>query len=420
MRLVNSTYRAAAFLVIAIFLIDVAAAQTLQGRSGNWQYSSMSDADASGATELVLSGLVGNVTVKGSNTTRISITESFTLTSDSESDARRDAEAAKITVVRSGNRMELRYSRPEIRLRGSSYEVVIPASMQVNLDVTSGNLIVSEINSSVRLDTGSGNVNILNVSGPVEIRSGAGNITLENVSSEIEVNTGAGNVLARKLRSDLAVTSGGGNAEITDVVGDIKIVTAGGEVFVEDIQGKAELYTSGGNITARAIGGSLEASTSGGEIEVSDVEGVSYLRTYGGGVRANNMAASIRAESSAGDIRLTGLRGSFQVLSEVGNIFVQMDSASFMSSGGATIEGRFGNVTLVLPVQMKGRVLASVSDNGSVLFKNPGPQVKILKERATSRSDEVRRAEYEVGSGGGQISVTTRSGNIEISQTGAK
>ncbi len=410
------TYRLLAFVLVLITLCAPGVrAQTIEGSAGNWRSVTQHDADVSGAKELHVNRVQGNITLKGGNTSRISIIERLTMNSKTEIQAQNGASSAKLKIVRSGNVIELTSSDQNSLLRGASYEITLPAAMRVLIDVPSGNLVVSDLQNQVHLDTGSGNVEVGNVTGPVEIRSGSGNILLNNIRSTIVVNTSAGNVTATTIKSTLSVTTGGGNVEVADASGDVSLTTAGGSVVVRKIGGNARVFTSGGDISAQKIQGKLDASTSGGNIDLVDIVGRTSVSTSGGSIEGRNLSSWISAETSAGDVRLVGVRDGFQVIAEVGNVYVELEDARFLSRIDASIEGRFGNVTLILPESMNGQVSAVVSENGSVEFKNPGSRVEIIRERPSTQGDTLRRADYKIGSGGGRIATSTTSGRINIS-----
>lgn len=407
-------------LIVVILFIGVGAfqdlqAQTVEGRSGNWRSVVQHDADASGAEELRVDQIVGNVTVKGAQTSRITIIERLSLSSDTENQARTVASSSKLVVLRTGSSIELSSSDKNYPVRGASYEITVPLAMQVYIDVSSGNVLVSDVQNLIHLDTGSGNLSVRNVVGPVEMRSGAGNVNGDTIQKEAVLNTGAGNVTVKATKSKLTVTSGGGNVFVEGAAGSVILTTAGGNVNVNKIDGNARLFTSGGDISAHDVQGSLSASTSGGEIDMSNMAGTVDVSTSGGNIEGRNFAGWINAETNAGDVRLTGVRNGFNLISEVGNVHVEMEDSRFLSAASASIEARFGNVTLVVPHNMNGQISAMVFESGSVEFKNPGSTVETIRERPSSKGESLRRAEYKLGSGGGRIALSTRSGRIDLS-----
>ncbi|MDA1028614.1 MAG: hypothetical protein O3B41_06125 [Bacteroidetes bacterium] len=405
----------AVILLIGVGAVQELHAQTVEGRSGNWRSVVQHDADASGAKELRVDHIVGNVTVKGAQTSRITIIERLSLTSDSENQARTAASSSKLVVLRTGNTIELSSSDKTYPVRGASYEITVPFALRIYVDISSGNVLVSGVQNVIHLETGSGNLDVKNVVGPVEMRSGAGNVNGDTIQKETVLNTGAGNVTVRATKSTLTVTSGGGNVSIEEATGNVSLTTAGGNVNINKIGGDARLFTSGGDISAQDVRGSLSASTSGGEIDMSNMSGSVDVSTSGGSIKGRNFAGWINAETNAGDVRLTGVRNGFNLISEVGNVHVELEDSKFLATGNASIDGRYGNVTLVVPRNMNGLISAMVFESGSVEFKNPGSAVETIRERPSSKGESLRRAEYKLGSGGGRIALSTRSGRIDLS-----
>lgn len=406
-------------LVVILFIgvgdIQDLQAQTIEGRSGNWRSVVQHDADASGAKELRVDQIVGNVTVRGAQTSKITIIERLTLSSDTENQARTVASSSKLVVLRSGNTIEVSYSDKNYPVRGASYEITVPFALQVYVDVSSGNVLVSDVQNRIHLDTGSGNLGVKNVVGPVEMRSGAGNLNGDTIQKEAVLNTGAGNVNVKATKSTLTVTTGGGSVFIKGASGSVILTTAGGNVNINKIGGNARLFTSGGDISAHDVQGNLSAATSGGEIDMSNLAGTVDVSSSGGSIKGHNFAGWINAETNAGDVRLIGVKNGFNLISEVGNVHVELEDSRFLATGNASIEGRFGNVTLVVPRNMNGHISAMVFENGSVEFKKGGSVVETIRERPSSKGESLRRAEYKLGSGGGRIALSTRSGRIDLS-----
>jgi len=389
----KKNHRITLFVVlVGLFGVQEMSAQTIEGRAGNWRSVVQHDSDASGAVELLIHNVLGNITVKGAKTSRITVNERLSLNSGTENQARTSAAQSKMEFRRSGSSIELSKGDQASPIRGAWYEITIPETMRVFVDVSSGNMVVSDLQGLVHLDTGSGNVDVKNVLGPLEIRSGAGNVTLDTIRKSSLVNTGGGNVTASATRSSLTVTTGGGNVEISDATGDVSLTTAGGSLTINKIGGNARLFTSGGDISARDVKGSLGASTSGGRIDMANIVGEVDASTSGGSIEGSQFSSWINADTNAGDIRLTGVRNGFNLIAEVGNVYVELEDARFLSAGDASIEGRFGNVTLIVPAAMNGQISALVFESGSIGFKNPGRAVETIRERPSAKGESLRRA----------------------------
>ena len=406
-------------LAFSFWLLLISApvqAQRFEGSPGNWRLTTQHETDAQGATDFLIRNVVGQIVVKGTNGSRISVVEKITSQASSEPVGFQGNRKAALSFVRTGNTIEfVRLGEDEGRYT-AVYEVSMPARLMVHVDIASGNVEVAEVQAGVRIETGAGNVGVKNVQGRTSIRSGSGNIELLGLKQFASIHTGAGNVTAIDLGSGIDVTTGGGNVTARGIQGNLKVVTAGGALRATDISGDAILFTSGGNITANRIQARLEASSSGGEIEALDIGGRTVLSTNGGGIRAENISGTIRAETMAGDVVLKNMKNAFEIIAEVGNVTVFLNEASFLNSKDASIEGGYGNITIQLPKEINGSISATVTESGSVVFNSPGSGAQITRERATSRGEQVRRASYSFGRGDGRISVSTQSGQITISQ----
>ena len=406
-------------LALAIWLFSLAPtvhAQRIEGSAGNWRLTTQHDTDAQGASDFLIRSVIGQIIVKGTNGSRISVVEKITYHANSEPVGLQRNRKGALSFVRSGNTIELVRLGEDEATHTAVYEVSVPARLLVHVDIASGNVEVADVQAEVQIETGAGNVGLKNIQDRVSVRSGSGNIELSGVHQFASIHTGAGNVTALDLKSGIDVTTGGGNVTTRGVRGNVKVVTAGGALIVSDVSGNAILFTSGGNISATRVLGRLEASSSGGEIEALDIGGRTELSTNGGGIRAENISGSFRAETMAGDVVLKKMKFAFDIIAEVGNVSVFLDDASFLNSKDASIEGGYGNISIQLPKDVNGSISAIVTESGSVVFNSPGSGAQITRERPSLRGEQVRKASYSFGQGGGRISVSTRSGQITISQ----
>ena len=403
-------------LSFSLFSVSTVKGQRIEGTPGNWNLKTSHDADAKGATEFVVRNLVGQIRITGTDGSRISIVEVIKSQSKNEPLSLQSGRKEALSLVREGTVVRLTGSDERNATYSTSYEIGIPSNLAVRVDVSSGNIEVVSVQSDVRIETGAGNVGMNQISGSVSLRSGSGNITVTEMGGSVVIHTGAGNVSATKINANLNVTTGGGNVTTRTIEGNVRVVTAGGALTATDVKGNTTLFTSGGNIVASNLGGSLEASTSGGEIEVSYVEGRAEVSSNGGGIRASNILGSFRAETMAGDVVLSDIRNSFEIRAEVGNVSVSLADATFLATKDASIDGGYGNITIQLPKEMNGSISAVVTESGSVVYNGAGMGAQLTRERPTVRGEQIRRATYTFGQGGGRISVSTRSGRITISE----
>lgn len=363
--------------------------------------------EARGVTSVRISKLVGDFVIQATDTQKVTVVEKRRLSGGGQSSQN------QIAVQRNGNLIDITSPNGTVG-RGSSFVVTIPFSVALSVDLYNGNIDVMDVKKDVEVNTGSGNISVARLGAQVDLRTGSGNIVLNDVSGTSTVNSGAGNVSATNIRSALMITTGGGNVDIDQVLGALRVITAGGNLGIRKVTGSSQLFTSGGNIAAVEMKGEIDASTSGGDIIFSDISGSIQASTNGGNIKATRLSSYIRAHTIAGNIQLSDVSGGFDVISEVGDVTIDVSNSRFLSNQNASIESNFGNVRLRIPSSMNGLISAQVSGNGSIEFKNPGSNVKVLSNRSTEGRDQVKRAEYQVGNGGGRISLGARTGKIEI------
>jgi len=371
--------------------------------------------DAQGATTLTIHRMNGNVLIQAKDTQSVTVVEKRNATSGT---SRKPSANEYLSIQRRGVQIEITSSGEGFR-PDAQYVVTMPISLALSVDLYAGNVDALDVQGDVDINSGAGNLSVTRIGARVDLRTGSGNVVLKDIVGAATVNSGAGNVTATHLKSSFTGTTGGGNIDVDDVMGQVKIVTAGGNLGLRNVTGNAQVFSSGGSITALSMKGQLDASTSGGNIQLTDISGETRASTNGGDIRATKISSFIRAETMAGNINMSEVSGGFDVLSEVGDVTIDISDTRFLNKRDASIDSNFGNIRVRIPRSMNGIIFAQVAGNGSIEFKNPGEVAKELTDRNSGdRSSKsvgsVKRSEYQIGTGGGRISLGARNGKIQI------
>ncbi|MBI3967002.1 MAG: DUF4097 family beta strand repeat protein [Chloroflexi bacterium] len=134
------------------------------------------------------------------------------------------------------------------------YVVEIPANVNVEAQIGSGDVELASLAGALRIQVGSGDASLTNVSGPVEIHTWFGDVILANVSGELRVVTGSGSLRGAGLTNARELHTGSGD-----------IVVSG--TFKED----GRIQTGSGNVTVRfapASSARLDVATASGELKI--------------------------------------------------------------------------------------------------------------------------------------------------------
>ena len=105
---------------------------------------------------------------------------------------------------------------PRYREISISYELMVPASTQVNSQTGSGDQRIGRVNGTVRAQTGSGDIEIDGAGGGLDAHTGSGDIQVNAVGGPIKAQTGSGDVdVAQTRKADVEVQTGSGDVRLT-------------------------------------------------------------------------------------------------------------------------------------------------------------------------------------------------------------
>jgi hypothetical protein len=174
-------------------------------------------------------------------------------------------------------------------------EILVPSGVETRVVLAVGKLNAMDVQASVDLDTHSGP------------------ITAENIAGNTRIDTGSGSVDVIGVRGDLFVDTGSGSVDAADIEGDdINIDTGSGSVTVN--RGRArhlEVDTGSGSVkTSEIYCQSATIDTGSGSVTLDLVEmggGEYVIDTGSGGVTVNmpaDASVSVIAETGSGGIDL--------------------------------------------------------------------------------------------------------------------
>ena len=212
-------------------------------------------------------------------------------------------------------------------------------------------------------------------------------LTIENTMGKIVVKPGSGSTIEVVA---IRIAKAGSDADAKKLLGDMRIEeTVSGDAVRLASKGVLRSFGHGQyhvEYEVRAPNGiTLNLGTTNGTIEVAEWEG--------------------RVEMSATNGRLTGagLKGEVDASTTNGEIDLKFAA---LHDKGATVETTNGHVSVELPRDAKGRLLARVTNGGiSVLGLNVEP----------SSTNTRRRYEGVLNGGGPTVSIETTNGGINIS-----
>lgn len=401
----------AAATILCLTMVIPAAAQTVERHEEGWLFENSFDFPIEAVGDLAFEDFGGHITVTSDNLPSVRIHQSIPLVRGLEAEALAYGKEFAPVLRKQGDSVVIEGSGVP---RGSSYEIIIPSSMGFTLESDGGVTQVFSIGGSVDINSSGGSIELEDIEGDVYLRSDGGYISANGVGGSFSVTSGGGNIDVASVDGDLVVSSGGGSLDVSDIEGEVDLLTAGGNIGVMGVKTDVSAVTSGGNIELSDVGGNADLTSGGGDIEVENVRGDLDATTSGGDIEVDNVEGSMRLETLAGDIEITGVQGNVRVISEVGNVEIEVADAHFLESGRMSVNLQHGDIWLLLPADTNANVIANVQEEGTIEIDQEGWEVEVLGQRSPSSGRGTRRAEIQIGKGGGPIELTLQGGEVII------
>jgi DUF4097 and DUF4098 domain-containing protein YvlB len=230
-----------------------------------------------------------------------------------EDEAVKLAEAARVRVVEGGDRIEIEVELPsrekhksilgEVLNLSASRNVMVelylevPASMELDLSstsgdvdvegslagghigATSGDVLLADCSGDFVIGVASGDMEIERIQGNLQLSSASGNIAVGEVDGRVDVSTASGDFTAKGIEKSLMLDGASGEVTVDDCKGRVEVSTASGDVWLKSVSGEVTVNTSSGDVTVyiadkRNI--DVEINCSSGDVEFAAPSGSSY------------------------------------------------------------------------------------------------------------------------------------------------
>lgn len=248
-------------------------------------------------------------------------------------DARTEYERRRFSAAYTNGRLHVR-TNPERNRRsgmtraGFTVTVRVPATLDVGISLSSGDVSVENITGSVSVNASSGDVELHTVQeGPVSVNTSSGDVSAERLEGTVSINTSSGDIELGDLNGDsVSLNSSSGDITARTLEADrLNVNTSSGDIEMDGLDARATVETSSGEVQLVLTRvQALNASTGSGDVEV---------------MMARGSGASLSINS--GDIEIDsdlGFRGSRQRRSAEGNL----------GSGGPALAINTGSGSVVL------------------------------------------------------------------------
>jgi len=203
--------------------------------------------DAAGIDSVVIEAGAGSLEVRGNaDANAISVTALIQVPEKEEKALKIIESDLVLTLERDGDSAVLNGyfesngwgwgDSPSIRL-----EVEVPDRVSLEVDDSSGSIIIRDVSGEIDIEDGSGSLQMSNVGGNVRIEDGSGSVSVEGVGGDISIDDGSGSITVRDVRGSVVVDDGSGSIKVTDVGADLIIKEDGsGSLNFARIEGRVE------------------------------------------------------------------------------------------------------------------------------------------------------------------------------------
>jgi hypothetical protein len=172
------------------------------------------------------------------------------------------------------------------------FDILVPASANVDARASSGNLEIDGVSASVHAEASSGSLKLTNIGGAADVQASSGSVTLENVAGEVSATTSSGDLRGKRLQRVRQATASSGDISLEAV-----------------FAGATQVRTSSGDVDLKLLPGSstqIEASSRSGRISQ---DGLSFpqpdRRSLAATLGSPPTGAVLSIQTSSGDIELT-------------------------------------------------------------------------------------------------------------------
>lgn len=231
---------------------------------------------------------LGDLTVRGSDTTEVRLSGKKRARGWNESDAQRRADPVSVEIVENGDGYEIHPSG----INAGESRVAVDMEIEVPKKAT----------VTVRSER-KGDITISDMTTPVSVYGTNGDIEVRDTGNDVGVDMRKGDVKISDTNGNVKISGRGGEVNVASAAGSL---TLEGEFFgpirADKIAKGVRFVSQRTDLTLTQLTGHME--TGSGNLEIVDAPGDMSLRTNRYSVTIENATGKVRVENRDGDIEL--------------------------------------------------------------------------------------------------------------------
>ncbi|MGB3180915.1 MAG: DUF4097 family beta strand repeat-containing protein [Cyclobacteriaceae bacterium] len=213
------------------------------------------DETFSGIKEIEVKGGSADVEIIGRNTGKVQLTGELAV------DDEDDRDEYKIRHERHGDRLEIWIEKPSkmwswswSSSKGKSFiRLEVPSRTRIEVDNSSGNVEVKNIDEDLEVEVSSGNIDIQDVKAELKVEASSGNIYLSDIDGDIESETSSGRQTLNNIRGNIEAEASSGSIRVTNAKGNAELQTSSGQIRLTEVEGRLAAKSSSGGIVGSEV-----------------------------------------------------------------------------------------------------------------------------------------------------------------------
>ena len=215
----------------------------------------------SGADQIKISSISGDVKIVSSNTGEIEVSVKSTY----------DEDKVELIMELDGNVLKLKEKSTGYGSYSGQalWTVALPEGLnpKVSFNTASGDFSADDVTASLKINTASGDIKLTNFTGDAVGNTASGDIRLNKVNGKMVMNTASGDVKAKQSEGSFKLNTASGDVSASDIAmtGSSKFNTASGDVDVKLTQSPShniKMSSASGDVELDMQGNALDANIS--------------------------------------------------------------------------------------------------------------------------------------------------------------
>ncbi len=314
-------------------------------QAGSYRFADDTSYEVDEGFRLTVDNPVGSIIVMKSRDGKLNIHSEKEVDAVSRDEAEEIKDEIEIVTDASESDVSIRIRYPE-RREGRSFwkqvfgfsgdrngevylRIEVPTDVSLSLSATSADIEVSGIEGEFRLDLTSGNMRLSELTGPCRIDATSGDIEARGIRGDVIVSATSGDGFFENIDGDLEIDATSGDTEANWVSGSVRIEKSSGSSKLSKCSGDVDIHVTSGEISIIQRSGGLYVMSSSGDIYIeSEMTGGDEYEINS---TSGNITLKIPEEAGVDVIATTGS----------GDIDTEA-SIQIVSLGKNELEGRIG------------------------------------------------------------------------------